>query len=478
MRIFSSVVIGLFTMPYINQTLGPVSLGKVEYATAIINYFILFSAFGIPVYGIRQIAKVREDRMALSRTIVELLAILMTTTVFAYLLLFTLLFSFDYFSAHQELIILMSSMLLMSNLGAEWFFQGIEDQFYITVRYVSIRILTIFLLFYFVKSSTDYKAYAIIVIINLVGSNLFNFFKIFRYIDRSHLSPSAINPSVHIRPALTILSASLAVSIYLQIDTFLLGWMSGDRAVGLYAASNKLLRYIILLITTVGSVLLPRLSNLWLKDKDVYFFNLQKYMIYFLLISLPWMIYLYFFAPQIIKYLAGDAFIDSILTLQILSPVTSIVAIAYFLGYLILYPQHKEKLYSKVVAYAAIFSISINIILIPRFQQNGAAISQLLAELFGVILMIYFIKKQNLAGKLKVNTKNLIKIASVFVLMVPLALLLSSEKFMIDTHGMVNFFYATIIYFVLYTFLLLIFKEEVTLGAFIKILKIKTNKEL
>ena len=88
LRISSSTLIGVFTMPYINRVLGPESLGKVEYANSIINYFILLSAIGIPVYGIRQIAKIREDSDLLSKTTVELLCILLITTLSAYILLF------------------------------------------------------------------------------------------------------------------------------------------------------------------------------------------------------------------------------------------------------------------------------------------------------------------------------------------------------------------------------------------------------
>ena len=278
-------------MPYINRVLGPESLGKVEYANSIINYFILLSAIGIPVYGIRQIAKIREDSDLLSKTTVELLCILLVTTLSAYILLFFITILGSQFHNYTDLIILMSSMLLLNNLGAEWFFQGIEDQLYITVRYVVVRIITLVLLFILVKAPSDYMMYALIVVLNTVGSNFLNFIKIKNYIKRKHLNFSVLNLKQHIRPTFTIFLASISVSIYLQIDTFLLGYMAGDQYVGYYSVANKLLRYVILFITTIGSVLLPRLSNFWVNDKNMYFSYLQKSFFYFLIISLPASVY-------------------------------------------------------------------------------------------------------------------------------------------------------------------------------------------
>ena len=104
LRILSSTIIGVFTMPYINKVLGPDSVGKVEYVNSIITYFILFSALGIPVYGIREIAKIRNNRLILSKTVIELLGILLLTSIISYIVLFGILLNTNIFINYQKLV--------------------------------------------------------------------------------------------------------------------------------------------------------------------------------------------------------------------------------------------------------------------------------------------------------------------------------------------------------------------------------------
>ncbi len=175
-RAASYALITIITMPYVNRILGPASIGKVEYVNTIINYFILFSALGIPLYGIREIAKVRTEKVNRDKLTVELLLILTITSLLSYLVLFGIIYQLNFFESYRELILLMSIMIVLSNLGAEWYFQGMEDQVYITIRYVLVRIIAVVLLFLMVREPGDELYYAITIVITVCGSNVFNVF--------------------------------------------------------------------------------------------------------------------------------------------------------------------------------------------------------------------------------------------------------------------------------------------------------------
>ena len=71
----SGFVFPIITFPYVSRVLGPAGTGRVSFATSVIAYFSMFAQLGIPTYGIRACAKVRDDRMALTRTVHELLGI-------------------------------------------------------------------------------------------------------------------------------------------------------------------------------------------------------------------------------------------------------------------------------------------------------------------------------------------------------------------------------------------------------------------
>ena len=287
LRVGLGTLVGLFTMPYINRVLGAESLGKVEYIYSVVSYFVLFSALGVPMYGIREVAKIREDEAGRTKLVVELLTILGVTTVISYAFIFGIILNLDHFKDSRDLIVLMSTIILFGNLGVEWFYQGMENQLYITVRYIIIRIITLVLLFVLVKSSEDYIYYGFIVVLTTVGGNLFNIFYLRKHINLSLVNFKKLQIKRHIKPILTIFVATVSVSIYLQLDNIMLGSIGGEKAVGYYAVANKLIRFIILFITTLGAVMLPRLSNLITTDKSLYLQYAQKSINYILIIAIP-----------------------------------------------------------------------------------------------------------------------------------------------------------------------------------------------
>lgn len=394
LRVVSGAAVGLITMPYINRVLGAEYIGKVEYVNTIINYFLLFTALGIPMYGIREISKVRDNPREKAKTLVELLIILGLTSFIGYLFLFGILYNLDYFNNYKSLILVMSSMIFLTNIGAEWYFQGIEDQLYITIRYVGVRILMVALMFLFIKSPENYHFYAVCIVLTTCGANILNFFVLSKVIQKERKGLwKELDIRKHIKPVLTIFIAAISVNIYLQLDYLLIGSLTSDKYVGYYSIANKLIRFVISFITVIGAVMLPRLSLLYQTDKEQYTNYLNRSFTLLLLTSLPFTIYFFVFAEPIIYLIAGKEFTQSILTMKLISPLCIIVSMAYFMGYLILYPQNKEKVYTFATVVSAVFSVAVNFYAINRFQHNGAAAVGVLAELIAIIIMFIYLKK-------------------------------------------------------------------------------------
>ena len=389
-RIFLGAFFILITTPYVTRVLGAENLGKVDYVTSIIQYFILFTALGVPNYGIREIARTRDSEYERTKVVLELGIILVVTTIFGYIILFFLLNKISNFKQIKTLILIMSTWILFNNIGFEWFYQGIENQIYITLRYIFVRIIVIILMFLFVKSSNDYCIYGVIVVLMNSGSNILNLINIRKYISFKDIKLKDLNIFRHLKPILIIFAASLSISIYLQLDVVMLGNIN-DKIVAYYTVPNKLIRLVMILITALGTVLVPRISNC-IKNKDVE--NYKKYinlsLKYILMISIPSLVGIFLLADNIIYIMAGEKFIHSILTMRILVFILFIVGLAYFLGFQILYPHGLEKYYTYSVTIAAIINFIFNYIMIPRHYQNGAAIGTIIAELTGVIIMLYF----------------------------------------------------------------------------------------
>ena len=161
-RVILTTLTGLIVFPYINRTLGLLAVGKYEYTNSIITYFLLFSSLGVPIYGIRQIARVRDNTLKRTKVVLELLILLLITTFITYILFFILLLTQSKLNDYKNLLLIMSPMIFLNNVGLEWFFQGIEDQTYITKRFILIKIISLTMLFLLVKDSSDLVLYTAI----------------------------------------------------------------------------------------------------------------------------------------------------------------------------------------------------------------------------------------------------------------------------------------------------------------------------
>lgn len=454
-RVISGAAVGLITMPYINRVLGAEYIGKVEYVNTIISYFLLFTALGIPMYGIREISKVRNDPREKAKTLAELLIILGLTSLIGYLLLFGVFYNLDYFYSYKSLILVMSAMIFLTNIGAEWYFQGIEDQLYITVRYVGVRILMVVLMLLFIKSPENYHFYAFCIVLTTCGANILNFFVLSKviYKERKGLLIS-LDIKKHIKPILTIFVSAIAVNIYLQLDYLLIGSLTSDKYVGYYSIANKLVRFVISFVIVIGAVMLPRLSLLFQTDKEQYVHYLHRSFTLLLLTSLPFTIFFFVYAEPIIYLIAGEEFTQSILTMKLISPLCIIVSMAYFMGFLILYPQNREKIYTFATVVSAVFSVAVNFYAINKFQHNGAAVVGVFAEFLAIIIMFIYLKKNKILPDL--FDFNFFKIIGSGLIM----LVISIGFNMMLGNDLLQFIIKTVIFFFGYLLFLLISKER------------------
>lgn len=386
-RMLLGTIFILLTTPYVTRILGIENLGKVEYVNSIITYFILFTTLGVPNYGLREVAKCREDKNKLSKLIFELGIILCITTVVGYIILLIILYNTRLFEL-RNLVFIMSINLIFTNMGFEWFYQGIENQIYITVRYVIVRISCLILLFFLIKVPSDYLKYGFILVLINSGSNILNFINLKKYIIFKNIKFRDLEFLKHVKPILIIFLGSVAVSIYVQLDVVMLGNIS-KNAVAIYSIPNKIIRLVLSIVTALGIIMLPRISNAYQRnDLETYKKYLNYSLNYILMVSLPALCMCILLSKSLILIIAGKGFIDSIMTMNILSIIIFIVGIAYFLGYQLFYPRGLEKYYTYSVIIAAIVNFIFNYILIPKYLQNGAAIGTIVAESTGVIVML------------------------------------------------------------------------------------------
>ena len=130
----SSFLFPLISFPYISRILTPEGTGKVSFVTSIISYFSMFAQLGIPTYGIRACAKVRDDKIALSRTVHELLIINIIMNVISYSAFFLCLMTIPKMLEEKIYTFIISLTIILTSIGIEWLYKALEQYTYITVR--------------------------------------------------------------------------------------------------------------------------------------------------------------------------------------------------------------------------------------------------------------------------------------------------------------------------------------------------------
>ena len=156
----SSFLFPLITFRYVTGVLSTDGYGKVHFAISVINYFSMAAQLGIPTYGIRACAAVRDDKEKLSQTVKELLGINLVTCVISYAVLAVAVFTLRRFADIRILMAIVSVTILLNAIGMEWLYKGLEKYTYITVRSLIFKAIALGGLFLLVRECrNDYEVY-------------------------------------------------------------------------------------------------------------------------------------------------------------------------------------------------------------------------------------------------------------------------------------------------------------------------------
>lgn len=384
----------LITFPYVCRVIEADGIGQINFFQSIISYISLFTCLGIPMYAIREIARDRNDVVQMNRTAMEILLLHSMLTLVGYAIVAILCLTVPQIQVNIPLFLILSLIIFFTAIGCEWFYQGIEDFKYITIRGLIIKTVSVVLLFIFVKSKTDLLYYGCYTVFGVLGGNIFNFFRLRKYIHRENIIFSELHIKRHVKPVLKVFSFSVVTSIYLQLNTVLLGFLKNALAVGYFAAATKVMQMLLTMSACLGSVMMPRASHLIAENKEDEFNRLiQKSYDFTLAIALPMTIGLIFCAPSLITALCGVKFEHSILPSQIIAPIILMVAISNVFGIQVLFPKGKINIVTLCCGIGAVADLILNLCLIPFFSYIGTSIAYLGAEVVTTVSM-YFIGRK------------------------------------------------------------------------------------
>lgn len=398
----SQFLFPMITFPYISRVLLAEGNGKVTFAASVANYFLMAASLGIPTYGIRACAQVRDRRDELSKTAQEILLINFITTVLVTVTYLICIVTVPRFRADKTLFLINGINIVLNMVGMNWLFQALEQYDYITFRSLAFKVISIILMFAAVHEEADYVIYGGITVFAAAGSNLLNLVRARQYIDFRWMGGYHLKR--HMKPILILFAQSLAISIYTNLDTVMLGFLKTDTDVGYYNAAVKIKSILVSLVTSLGNVLLPRMSYYAKERKKREFMDTMGMALNFtMLMSIPLAVYFCMFSTESIRFLAGGGYEGAIRAMEIVTVSIVPIGVTGVLGIQVLTAIEKEKYVLYSVITGAVVDFILNSLWIPAYGAAGAAFATVIAEF--AVLVVQLVFTRELVGKIKRNLR-------------------------------------------------------------------------
>lgn len=394
-----TIITPLIVTPYISRILGSNNIGIYSYTYSIAYYFVMFALMGVMNYGNRTVSANNTTRENRSRVFWEIysfqfmMAIIMTIGYLIYVLLFC---------HYQKAISLIQVVYVMSTIvDISWLFFGIEDVKPVVIRNTIVKLVSLIGIFMFVKESTDLWIYTSLLTGGQFIGSATMWLSVKQYVD--FVIPTFTGIKKHIIPNIMLFIPVISISVYKTMDKIMLGMLSSDSQVGFYTNAESLINAPMGFIVAVGTVMLPRITNL-LSNGDVeqsvkYFKKSLKLTICF---SCAVAFGLIAVAPTFVPLYYGDGFNDCIFLIQGQAFVMLFLAWSNVVRTQFLLPHRHDKQYIVSIVSGACINVILNIILIPKYQAAGALIATVFAE--GAVCFI-----QSLDAAKHINMKICIK---------------------------------------------------------------------
>lgn len=469
LRTLTTIIFPLITYPYITRVLSVENIGRVNFGQSIVSYFMLLAGFGISTFAIRNGSQIRENNEQLNLFANRVFTINIITTIISCGLLVIITALPTKVATYRTIILLQGLTVAMSPLAVDWLYTIEEDFGYITLRSIVIQLLSLVLMFIFVKSEKDVYLYVALTSMSTSLGNLFNFVHSRKYVKLKLISDTHWNE--YKNSILLFFINSVATVIYMNSDTTILGILKNDYSVGLYSVAVKIYTIVKQVFNAVILTAIPRLA--YLRNNDVHGFErLTKTMVSMATVfTIPAAFGIIILRKEIITLISGSSYLEA-------APTLSILAVAIFFGVLanilangVLICMGREKYVVKATIVSAIENAALNFIFIPIFSQNGAAFTTLLAEMTVFGMSLYYSRDVIIRMVDGSEFRNAI-LGSVLMLLVsfPLMNLLSECDLIIRIAAVI------VVCSGVYTLVLLAFKDKV-LRNIISQVKKKLHKE-
>ena len=454
----------LITIPYISRVLGAENIGIYSYTLSITAYFILFGALGMSLYAQREIAYNQDNPPKYSLIFWEMVLLRIITMSISILIYYFTIIKYGTYQLYYKILIL---EILGNCIDITWFFQGLEEFKKIVKRNVIIKLISITCTFAFVKTSNDLVIYFIIYVLTLLIGNLSLWLYLSRFLVKIDIKK--MNIFRHLKPTISLFIPQVAVQVYTILDKTMVGTIVQEKAeVGYYDQSQKIIKIALSVVTSLGTVMLPRIANNYIKnEKEAVRVYMEKSFNLIFLLSFPMMFGVLAVSGRFVPVFFGQGYDRVIILMNIISPIFILIGLSNVIGTQYLLPTKRQKEYTISVVSGAILNFVANMCLIWKLKAVGASIGTVIAEIAVTSVQLYFVRKD-------FKIKDLIKMSKNYIISSVIMFGVCCVTGMIIKDNLIATVLEVLIGIITYFACLIILKEEF-IGEILDKLNIQRN---
>lgn len=444
------IIMPVITTPYLARTLGAEGTGTYSYTISIVTYFILFGSLGLAMYGQREIAYAQNDVKKRSKVFYELV-VLRFITMSISMIIFYLIYGITGEYAIYYRILLLE--MFANAIDISWFFQGIEYFKKTVTRNIIVKILSVISIFIFIKNENDIGKYLLIYVLTTLLGNISLWFGIKKYVIK--INVKELNVFKQLKPTIALFIPQIAVQIYTVLDKTMIGTITEDMAeVGYYEQTQKIVKILLTIITSLGTVMMPRIAKCYADGKTE---QIKKYMYktfaFVYMLAFPLIFGLIAVSDNFVPLFFGQGYDKVKILMKFMSFIILFIGLSNVVGSQYLLSTKKQRQYTMSVVCGAITNAGFNFVLINSLKSLGAVIATFVAELTVTLVQFYYIRKQ-------FNIFDVIKLSKNYFLSAVIMLIVTITIDIIVKSNIIGIVLQVIVGAMLYFTILLIMKDR------------------
>lgn len=461
------LVLPLITTPYLARVLGARGTGIYSYTYTIVNYFVLFGSLGVSLYGQREIAYAQEKKQKRKKIFLELVIFRFITISVAIFVYYMFFIRIGEYSVYYKILLF---ELIAGAFDISWFFQGLEEFKKTVTRNILVRTISVALIFIFVKKQEDLVTYMYIYsLADLIG-NLTLWFYLPRYFRG--VKVKNINLTAQIRPIILLFIPQITTKLYNMLDTTMLGKMIADKTeVGYYEQSQKVIRLMLTVVTSLGTVMIPRMANMFAngEKKQINYYMRRSFSFVFML-SFPMIFGIISVSKAFTPVFFGPGY-EKVATLMcIISPIVLLMGISNVLGNQYLLPTKRQKEYTIAEGAGVVANFIMNYIFISLWSSVGACIATVLSQVVVDYMQFRVLKRE-------IKFDKIIKLSYKYLLAAFIMFIACNLTKIFVNSGIASIILQVVVGVLVYGFILIRLKDEYLYMLLRKIYEKTTGRE-